>query len=197
MNKTCYLVKTQTLPVFTVASSVDVDKFSRIQPLARSFIHGLKTTPGIYIRGDEIFGEDVLQRLREEGGRVDVWLEAYVFSNKSLVRHIAERAKGLDIGLIIYYINATDPGPWPGRERAIEMMRSWVNEYTKHICIIHSHRVYPLAPHVEDRPSAVATTSAYSPPTSFNQPIDQDVIPCYVKIVNDEVCIVTTPKSEF
>ncbi|MCU7788323.1 hypothetical protein ODS41_10420 [Pyrobaculum sp. 3827-6] len=87
--------------------------------------------PGVYIRGDETLSEDVLRRLKEESSRAEVWLEVYVFSNRSLVNHIAERARGLGVGLTIYYIDAADPGPWQGREKAIEMMSSWVNEYVK------------------------------------------------------------------
>ncbi|RFA96884.1 hypothetical protein [Pyrobaculum aerophilum] len=130
VNKTCYLIKTQGLPVYTIVSSVGVNESAKI-PLVRSFIHELKNTSGVHIRGDETLGEDVLQRLKEEGGKTDVWLEVYVFNNISLVKRIIDKAKGLGVGLTIYYINATDPGPWPGREKAVEMMRSWVNEYVK------------------------------------------------------------------
>ncbi|AFA39588.1 hypothetical protein Pogu_1561 [Pyrobaculum oguniense TE7] len=141
VNKTCYLVKTQDVP--TVAKSVarvEVDKAAKMLPSARAFVEGLKKLRGVYIRGDEILDEGTLRRAKELGhDQVDIAVEVYIFGNKSLVDHVLRKARGLDVGLTVFYINATAP-EYPGREKMTEMVIEWALRYSR----IYGNRSYFL-----------------------------------------------------
>ncbi|AAL63683.1 hypothetical protein [Pyrobaculum aerophilum] len=132
VNKTCYLAKTQKywpIPIATISVEVNKDKFAKMMPPIRAFIEELRRTPGVYVRAGDDY-EEALNRLkRGEVDRVSLWFEVFVFNNKSLIGRIVEKAKSLGLGLAVYYINATNPGPFPSPREILDMFRSWHNEY--------------------------------------------------------------------
>ncbi|AAL63685.1 conserved within P. aerophilum [Pyrobaculum aerophilum str. IM2] len=131
VNKTCYLAKTPEVIAPKVKALMEIDRAAKMLPSVKAFVEDLKKMPGVYIRGDEILSEEALRRLKDSGeDRVNLSLEVYIFGNKSLIDYVVRRAKGLEVGMTIFYINAKAP-EYPGRKKMIEVTLEWAKKYVK------------------------------------------------------------------